>query len=59
VVRPLAAGYRTEVWMRGLGGVGGLTRNGSRFSSNNSYAGALIGAGIGQGGFIIGLGARR
>ena len=56
LVRPLASGYRTEVWMRGLGGVGSLTGNGSRFSFNNSYAGALIGAGIGQGGFTIGLG---
>jgi outer membrane autotransporter protein len=56
VVRSLAAGYRAEVWMRGLGGVGSLTGSGSRFSFSNSYAGALIGAGIGQGGFTVGLG---
>lgn len=56
VVRPLTAGYRAEVWMRGLGGVGSLNGSGTRFSFNNSYAGALIGAGIGQGGFTVGLG---
>jgi outer membrane autotransporter protein len=56
VVRPLAAGYRAEVWMRGLGGVGSLDGSGARLSFNNSYAGTLIGAGIGQGGFTVGVG---
>ena len=56
VVRPLGAGYRAEVWMRGFGGIGSLNGSGTRFSFDNSYAGALIGAGIGQGGFTVGFG---
>ena len=56
VVRPLAGGYQSELWMRGLGGVGGLTGSGSRLTFNDDYAGMLIGAGVSRGGFTVGAG---
>lgn len=54
-VHPLAAGYHSEVWMRGLGGLGSVT-GGGRMSFRDSYGGMLIGAGIGRDGLTIGLG---
>ena len=56
VVRPLAAGYQSEVWMRGLGGLGSLSGGGSRMSLHDDYGGMLIGAGVSRGGFTIGAG---
>ena len=56
VARPLAAGYRAEMSMRALGGVGSLNGSSSRFSFGDSYAGTLIGTGIGYGGFTGGIG---
>ena len=56
VVRPLADGLHSEVWMRGLGGLGSLTGGGGRAGFNDSYSGVLVGAGIGQGGFVVGAG---
>jgi autotransporter-associated beta strand protein len=57
VVRALDSGYQTEVWMRGLGGIGSLTGGGGRLSFSDSYGGALLGAGVSQGGFTVGAGA--
>src|SRR6202034_198356 len=56
VVRPLAAGYQSEVWMRGLGGLGNLTGGGSHLSFNDNYGGVLVGAGVSYGGFTVGAG---
>ncbi|MGH7101572.1 MAG: autotransporter domain-containing protein [Acetobacteraceae bacterium] len=56
VVGPLGAGLRSEVWMRGIGGVGNLSGGGSRMSFDDDYAGVLIGAGVSRGGFTVGLG---
>ena len=44
-VRPLAAGYQSEVWMRGLGGLGSLTGGGARMSFHDDYGGMLLGGG--------------
>lgn len=57
VVRPLTDGYRTEVWMRGLGGLGSVTGSGTRLSFTDSYGGVLIGAGLRHDGFTLGGGA--
>lgn len=56
MVRPEGAGYRIEVWARGLGGIGNLSGSGARFSFHDDYAGALVGTGIGWGGFTVGFG---
>jgi fibronectin-binding autotransporter adhesin len=55
-VRPLAAGYQFEGWMRGLGGIGSVSGTGSRFSFNDDYGGVLLGGGISHGGFAVGAG---
>ena len=55
-VRPLAAGYQLEMWVRGLGGVGSLSGSGPRFSFSDDYGGMLLGAGVSRGGFTVGLG---
>jgi autotransporter-associated beta strand protein len=57
VVHQLAGGLHSEVWLRGLGGVGSLTGDGSRSAFNDNYAGTLAGYGIGVGGLTVGLGA--
>ncbi len=54
-VRPLAAGYQSEVWMRGLGGLGSVTGGGGRMSFHDNYGGMLIGAGIGRDGLTVGF----
>src|SRR5581483_3738728 len=57
VARDLAAGYQSEVWIRGLGGIGRLTGGGPRMSFHDDYGGMLLGAGISRGGFTVGAGA--
>lgn len=56
VVRNLAAGYQSEVWMRGLGSLGSLTGGGARMAFHDDYGGLLIGTGISRGGFTMGAG---
>ncbi|MGH7086055.1 MAG: autotransporter domain-containing protein, partial [Acetobacteraceae bacterium] len=56
VVRPLGHDFRSEVWLRGLGGIGNLAGSGARSSFSDSYGGLLIGYGIGFGHFTVGLG---
>ncbi|MGH7188503.1 MAG: autotransporter outer membrane beta-barrel domain-containing protein, partial [Acetobacteraceae bacterium] len=46
----------SEVWLRGLGGIGNLAGSGARSSFSDSYGGLLIGYGIGFGHFTVGLG---
>lgn len=53
----LPAGYHSELWMRGIGGLGNVTGGGSWFGFNDSYGGMLLGGGIGRGGLTVGLGA--
>lgn len=56
ILHPLAGGYRTEVWLRGIGGLGSLSGSFPRLSLQDSYGGMLLGAGIGRGGFTLGAG---
>jgi autotransporter-associated beta strand protein len=56
IVRALATGYQSEIWMRGLGGLGGLTGGGARMAFHDDYGGLLIGAGISRDGFTMGAG---
>ena len=55
-VRPFASGYRLEMWVRGLGGVGSLSGSGPRSSFSDDYGGMLLGAGVSRGGFAVGFG---
>ncbi|MGH7120313.1 MAG: autotransporter outer membrane beta-barrel domain-containing protein, partial [Acetobacteraceae bacterium] len=56
VVHQLGAGFRSEAWLRGLGGIGNLYGSGARSSFTDNYAGMLVGYGIGFGHFTVGLG---
>lgn len=57
VLHAFAAGYRSELWLRGIGGLGSLSGGGSLMDFRDSYGGMLLGGGIGRGGFTVGLGA--
>lgn len=47
---------RFELWLSGMGGFGAMTGSASQASFHDSHAGALLGAGMGQGGLTLGLG---
>ena len=55
-VHPLGHGFRSETWLRGLGGIGNLSGSGARSSFTDNYGGSLVGYGIGFGRFTVGLG---
>lgn len=57
VIRPLGNGIHSEVWLRGVGGIGNLYGSGTRSSFTDNYGGMLIGYGVDFGHFTVGLGA--
>jgi outer membrane autotransporter protein len=57
VLHVFAAGYRSELWLRGIGGLGSLSGGGALMDFRDGYGGMLLGGGIGRGGFTVGLGA--
>jgi outer membrane autotransporter protein len=54
--REVGDGFQSEVWARGLGGLGSVNGSGTRSSFSDDYGGLLIGTGIGRGGFTAGFG---
>ncbi len=55
-VHPLGNGLRSEIWLRGVGGIGELSGSDGRASFSNAYGGALIGYGIGGEHLTLGAG---
>jgi outer membrane autotransporter protein len=56
VVHQTLGGQHTELWARGLGGIGSLSGAGGQIPFNQDFAGEMMGAGIGWGGLTIGVG---
>lgn len=55
-IRPLGGSRRSELWLRGVGGIGELNGAGDRASFSNAYGGALIGYGVGGKHLTLGAG---